>query len=278
MPPVIGICRFSFVGRGDWAVFRDRNLDHTEAAFRQARADALYAPERMERRFVTLEHLLIKSMQAQSEQNFILIILTSDLMPEAYRMRLQLLTLFDPRIRLIYSDAEDVDAALVPELHKLNEVHGANLVQFRIDDDDCLTHSYVETLQDAAERFAGAFSFSIPQGLVTSFYEGEAPQHYKLDQPFHSAGAAARFGRRDVSLFSFGHFALMRRFNAYLFNDGVGHFSTKLADQDSAKISASGRAARDHTAISTAEFSQLSRKYFPFLDLDQYLKLLSHQP
>ncbi|MGJ8597424.1 glycosyltransferase [Sulfitobacter sp.] len=277
MPPVIGICRFSFVGRGDWVAFRDRSMDHTGASFRQARAEELYAADRMERRFVTLEHLLLKSMHAQTDTNFILIILTSNRMPEQYRLRLQLLTVTDPRTRLIYSDAEDVDAALVPELYKLNVEYGAKLVQFRIDDDDCLTHTYVETLQDITERFAGmgAFSFSIPKGLVTSFYEGEEPQHYTLDQPFHSAGAAARFGRADVSLFSFGHFALQRRFNAYLFSDGFGHFSTKLADQDSTKLSVSERAKQDHTEIAADEFAKLSEQYFPFVDLKQCIAALS---
>ena len=152
---MIGVCRFSFVGRGDWAVFRDHSIDHTEAEFRQARVNEMYAPARMERRFVTLEHLLLQSMHAQTDQNFILIILTSDLMPSAYQIRLQILMVASPNILVIYSDAPDVDAALIPEVYKLNTEYDANLVQFRIDDDDCLTRTYIDTLQYVTERFEG---------------------------------------------------------------------------------------------------------------------------
>jgi len=277
MPPIVGICRFSFVGRGDWVAFRDGAVDHTDAAFRQARAELLYAPERMERRFATLEHLLIKSIHAQTEDNFILFILTSDLMPEAYRMRLRLLTLAEPKIRVIYSSADDVDAAIVPELNKLTDAHGERLVQFRIDDDDCLTHTYVETLHDITNRFSGmgGFAFSFPKGVVTSFYEDQAPRHYKINQPFHSAGAAVRPGQRGMSLFNFGHFALMKRFNSYLFNDGYGHFSTKLVDQDSLRIDASEQGGRDHEKIGFDEFSQITERFFPFLEVKQVLDVLA---
>ena len=277
MNPVIGICRFSFVGRGDWAVFGDRSIDHTEAEFRQAHADEMYAPARMERRFVTLEHLLLKSMQAQTEQNFVLIILTSDLMPEAYQKRLQRLTVSHANVRVIYSDAPDVDTAIIPEVFALNEEYGAKLVQFRIDDDDCLTHTYVETLQDITQRFEGmgSFAFSIPKGLVTSFYEDEAPQHYTLKQPFHSAGAAVRYGRQNISIFGSEHFALQRRFNCYLVNEGYGHFSTKLVDQDSTKLSVSERAKQDHTEIKADEFAELSQRYFPFIDVKTCFALLA---
>ena len=250
MNPVIGICRFSFVGRGDWAVFGDRSIDHTEAEFRQAHADEMYAPARMERRFVTLEHLLLKSMQAQTEQNFVLIILTSDLMPEAYQKRLQRLTVSHANVRVIYSDAPDVDTAIIPEVFALNEEYGAKLVQFRIDDDDCLTHTYVETLQDITQRFEGMGSFD-------------------------SAGAAVRYGRPNISIFGSGHFALQRRFNCYLVNEGYGHFSTKLVDQDSTKLSVSERAKQDHTEIKADEFAELSQRYFPFIDVKTCFALLA---
>ncbi|WP_435256560.1 glycosyltransferase [Thioclava sp. FR2] len=61
--PIIGLCRFSFLGRGDWAAWRDAPLGE-ENAKRAELAASLYAPDRVEQRPWTLENLLLPSLRS----------------------------------------------------------------------------------------------------------------------------------------------------------------------------------------------------------------------
>ncbi|WCR18530.1 glycosyltransferase [Paracoccus alcaliphilus] len=55
---IVGICRFSLLGRGDWKVYQGKPDSEVEAiAAEQARK--LFAPERMEQRLAAFEHLTL---------------------------------------------------------------------------------------------------------------------------------------------------------------------------------------------------------------------------
>lgn len=282
--PVIGVCRFSFVGRGDWAEYRDRSIDHEGQEFRQHKAAELYAFERMERRFFTLDKFLLNSLSAQTDGNFYLIILTSDLMPDKYKRRLNALCDIYSFARAVYSSEVDVSSALIPEIEKIKNVFESPLVQFRIDDDDCLSQFYVERLRRAACRFEDLdnFAYSIPKGLVATAYS-DKPQHfYELFQPFHSAGCAFKPHRADRTIFSFGHFAIQRRFTSFIDHANFGHLSLKLDDQDSQKLHSAERARRGHVEVGKQKFMKWIDDFFPSIDPKdiQSIKLLSpgHKP
>lgn len=267
--PVIGLCRFSFVGRGDWSSYRNPTVDHNDQDFRTTKAAELYQSDRMERRFFTLENFLLKSMAAQVDQTFYLIILTSDLIPDIYKQRLEKLCAAHSFVRAVFSSQTDVDSALIPEIDKIRALYGTPLVQFRIDDDDFLSPEYVGRLRTAAKRFEDLdrFAYSIPKGLVATAYSDMPQTYYELVQPFHSAGCALKLERADRTVFSFGHFSMQRRFPAFIDNGGFGHVSLKLDDQDSEKLHNSERARRDHTDITKPKFNRWINEFFSAIDV-----------
>ncbi|CAM3188052.1 Putative rhamnosyl transferase [Paracoccus aminovorans] len=85
---VVGICRFSLLGRGDWRPYRGKPDDEV-GRIANEQAAKLFAPDRMERRLATFEHITLPSLKAQTDQNFIFLVAASELIPEEYKARLQ---------------------------------------------------------------------------------------------------------------------------------------------------------------------------------------------
>ena len=76
------------LGRGDWKAYKGKSDDELAAIYEQ-KADELFEVSRMEHRLATFEHLTLASMQAQSDQNFSFLVVSSDRMPIEYRRRLE---------------------------------------------------------------------------------------------------------------------------------------------------------------------------------------------
>ncbi len=269
MEPVVGLCRFSFVGRGDWVAWRDRSAD--EVALLHKAADTLYDPARMEARFWTFEHLLLTSLKAQSCPDWRLIVLTSDLMPPEMRARLRQLVADEPRVEVEISSARDVDSGFLPVLERWDMPRA---VQFRIDDDDCLSANYIERLQRVTRAMDGfrAWTFSTLRGLVVSLYSDRPAQGYALEMAYLGAGLAARLPPKWTGLatiYGFGHFSLAKRWHAITDNDGPGFLLTHLDHHDSARLEEGSAAMRGHEALEWGDFKRRLQADFPFLDADR---------
>ena len=133
LEPAIGICRFSFCGKGDWRTSRSAKTPKEISAMRTKVAVDLYTPERMELRFFLFENFLVPSLEAQLDKNFICLILTSDIMPDAYQVRLRDICAASPNLELLVSSEVTVHEALWPRISELNTLAGRPLVNFRID-------------------------------------------------------------------------------------------------------------------------------------------------
>lgn len=276
--PVIGLCRFSFVGRGDWAAWRGKD-PAVETALLEQTAAHLYTPARIAARLWTFEHLTLASLRAQSDPNWHLIVLTSDMMPATMQDRLRTICAGDPRVTLEVSAARDVDSGFLPVFERLGQPRP---VQFRIDDDDCLAVSFVHKLRRAQTAMADyrAWSFSMTKGLVATFYAGQAPKAYTFERPFLGAGAATLLPPRwtgVTTIFGFGHFGLMNRWHALLDNEGRGFLVTHLEDQDSARLEPGSVALRGHTPIDWDNFTEKLGRDFDFLDAETLRRVLSPQ-
>ena len=278
MRPVIGLCRFSFVGRGDWVAWRGHDGDD---ALRAETASMLYDEARLTRRFWTFENLLLASLKAQTCPDWHLIVLTSDVMPQRWLDRLRDICASDPRITVEISSLNDVNTAMLPTVAEVEKTIGntdGRTVQFRIDDDDCLSNVYVERLQAVTATFSEfkAFSFTMPKGLVATFYDDQPPQAYELELPFHSVGTAALLPPRragDSTIFSFGHFGIGKRWHAVADYGPPGFFAVKMTDHDSAQITADG--GGKHAAISWDALEARLATNFPFIDLPGLRKALA---
>jgi len=273
--PIIGICRFSFLGRGDWSVYaRTRHGSAEEAEARHRSRALLYDEARLRFRFLSFERLTLASLRAQSLPDFRFIVLSSPEMPQPWRDRLQSLCATLPQARLVFSAAPDVGSALAPLLAEMTPA-GRRPVQFRLDDDDCLCSDYVARLADAADglRNDAAFAFSLPRAVVVTHYPEAGAQYYELTRPFHAAGAAARLSRPGRSIFAFGHYALMHRFPALIDAGPVGSLQLKFQGHDSRKVTAADD--RRLTAVTRADFGEILARHFPFLALSDLADLMA---
>ncbi|MGV8950990.1 MAG: glycosyltransferase [Cypionkella sp.] len=268
LEPAIGICRFSFCGKGDWRTSHSGKTATEIKAARVAVAAELYAPARMELRFFLFENFLLPSLKAQSDKNFICLILTSDAMPKVYKKRLADLCAGDPNLEVLVSKEMTVHTALWPRIEALNAAAGHPLVQFRIDDDDCLSSDYVQELRFFMTRLGDRVpvAYSRSNGLVITSYKADAEMHiYQTHLPFNSMGTALRVhGERTI--FSFGHNALHKRFPAIVDNSGLGYISIKIDGHDSLPISmAMPHIRASHIPVGPDETAVLLSKWFPFL-------------
>lgn len=271
LEPAIGICRFSFCGKGDWQYSRAAGTSGEIADMRVKAAEMLYTKERMALRFYLFENFLVPSLKAQSDQNFICLILTSDIMPEVYKKRLEHICANDPNLELLISSEVTVHEALWPRISALNALGGRPMVEFRIDDDDCLSHDYVQELRGFMTRLGDRvpISYSRTNGLVITNYASDGEMFiYRANLPFNSMGTAIRVhGERTI--FSFGHIGLHKRFSAIVDNAGMGYISIKIDGHDSKPISMQMPHIRDsHVAIERQETETILSKWFPFLGDD----------
>lgn len=193
------------LGRGDWKAYRNQSDDGLEAIY-QAKAVELFAPERMEARLATFEHLTLASMRAQSDQNFRFLVLSSDRMPQVYRRRLEQICAGVAQVELRFvapMHVSDAIQALAPELG----VDLPDTVQFRLDDDDCVSKDFIRRLRRHASglwrnaHFAVSFS-----SLYYCVTDGPTEGIYNWYSPFFSAGAAVRHSTRTV--FDYGHYKI----------------------------------------------------------------------
>lgn len=268
LEPVIGICRFSFCGNGDWAAYATVDADTDIDLLRLEQAERLYDEARMAQRFFLFETFLLPSLKAQRDPNFILIVLTSDIMPSRHLERLHTLCEGDDRLLLIVSDETTIHEALMPEIRRLNSGLSRPLVQFRIDDDDCLSADYVSELRRYMQRLGDVMpiAYSRSNGLVvTSYAADRTTRIYTANLPFNSMGTAIRVhGERTI--FSFGHGALLKRFPAIVNNAGMGFLSIKIDGHDSRPINIGEPAIRrSHSPVSDADLPVILSKWFDFI-------------
>lgn len=277
--PVIGICRFSFCGRGDWAAYATIDADTDLDLLHLQQAERLYDDARMALRFHLFETFLLPSLKAQTDPNFVLLVLTSDILPAKHLRRLKALCDSDDRLHLVVSDETTVHAALQPEIARLNSGLSRPLVQFRIDDDDCLSHDYVHELRRYMQRLGDVMpvAYSRSNGLVVTAYAGQETQIYRATLPFNSMGTAIRI-HGDRTIFSFGHAALLKRFPAMVDNAGMGFLSIKIDGHDSRPVSLDDPAfRRSHIPVAEDQAETILSKWFGFLgDTDRRQRLVTH--
>ncbi|MEH6646768.1 glycosyltransferase [Sulfitobacter sp.] len=269
--PALGICRFSFCGKGDWQTSRAAKTTSEIQSMRDQVAAQLYAPSRMELRFFLFENFLLPSLRAQSDKNFICLILTSDIMPKVYLERLHDICVAEPNLELLVSSELTVHKALWPRISELNSVAGRPLVNFRIDDDDCLSHDYIQELRSFMIRLSDRvpIGYSRSNGLVITNYQADKEMFvYQANLPFNSMGTAVRVhGERTI--FSFGHNALHKRFPAVVDNSGMGYISIKIDGHDSEPISMSmPHIKSSHVPIGENQTEVILSKWFSFLSDD----------
>lgn len=265
MDRIVGITRFSWLGLSDWIAAR-RGKVQLDAAFLAERARVIYDERRLERRFRAFERLCLASLAAQTDKDFIHLVLTSPEMPAAWLARLETLCAKVPQVVLLVTDEREIDAALRPALTELAEDAGRPVLQFRLDDDDALSGSFVARLRGHAMRMSDLpqAAVSLSGGLVVRSYDGAPLEFYRFRRGFASAGAAVRFSAPGKVIFEHDHFRLPQVIPSV--DDPTG-FNFLLLRWDAADTAARGRGqvSPDLVPIPEARFRQRLAGDFGFI-------------
>lgn len=261
---ILGICRFSFLGKCDWA--ETTGADGADPALLARRGAMLFAPERLARRFTAFERLCLPSIRAQTDPGFSFIILTSPQMPRVFQDRLLDLCAPVPQIRVLVSDADTTVEALRPALLAAAEKAGRPVIQFRVDDDDAFSRHHVARIRSHARRFSDlpAFALSYPNGLVFGSYGGQDVTYWRAHQPFLGAGVAARLRAPGRAIYAFNHFQLPKIFPAFSDVEGLGYVQTRWDEGDSVATIVAPF-PKWFQPLDRAGFAQALEDDFPFL-------------
>lgn len=259
---IVGLCRFSLVGTGDWRATRNLTPEELRGGAAE-RAALLFERQRLEARFATFEHLTLASLKAQTDPDFTFVVMASSLMPEADQDRLEALCAQVPQVVLRYFPAMKVETAHDVAFEELRIRHRDTL-QFRLDDDDCVCADYIEVMREhTAPLMATRDTFAASlTGVMYSVVNRPKPVVYDWPVAFFSAGAAMRHHKR--SIFRFGHYALPKRFPHVAVPRGMA-LVTHDGTNDTGPPSQVRKQRRGMTEMMPAQISAAQQRFFPFL-------------
>lgn len=203
---IVGICRFSMIGQGDWKAYRKIDPQNLERVYAEKEAE-LFDEDRMETRLRTFEKLTLASLKAQNDRDFLFLVVSSDRMPPAYQARLRDLCAACQNVVLRFVPPMHVVDAQKDILAELNLIQ-RDCLQFRLDDDDALSKRFIERLRLHGQALWAqypAFSISFPN-LIYSVIDGDTQGLYRWFNPFLGIGLAVRNAKRSV--YGYAHYKI----------------------------------------------------------------------
>lgn len=271
---IVGICRFSFLGVGDWSSYK---VDSNTSSQRQQKleifqqkqekiAEYLYADNRMKARFATFEHICLPSILSQTDPRFIFIVLSSPRMPAHWRDRLIEICEPHSQIELVWSDIPDTGGALREPLTELYDIADGKLWQFRLDDDDAVDVNFISRLRRHIPRMKGINNcgISVARGMYVALYEGQETQFLEFEAPFHSAGATVKLSEPGLSIFKFGHAMIAQRITNFVDFEDFGALALRW-NSDSTPLNLDRLPRRVERMAKLASEMKI-RNHFPFME------------
>lgn len=154
---IYGHIRFSFYGVTDTRTQPD--LEGTALA-------RLYDETRMARRFFLFENLTLPSLIHQTDRDFRTVIMSSEVMPDRFKDRLNALAAKLPGAVVEYSEHTRGDLAFQKFMVEASGYKGrANSVHFRLDDDDAVSINYISRLRDVTRILSPSTHITFPTGV-----------------------------------------------------------------------------------------------------------------
>lgn len=136
---VLGLCRFSYPAALEGFQTRHETMEDRRAA--------LYAPERLDTRLFWFEHILLPGIRAQTGQDFTLLLLMGDDLPDPWHSRLRALIDPVPQIRPVYRPTGPHRQVYRDILHAARDPKARAVAEFRLDDDDAVALNYVTNIR-----------------------------------------------------------------------------------------------------------------------------------
>ncbi|MFC7703568.1 glycosyltransferase [Plastorhodobacter daqingensis] len=272
---IVGICRFSFLGQGDWRAFRGGRSSAEASALVEQTARKLFDPARLAFRLRTFEHICLRSIAGQSDQNFKFVIVTAEQLPDDCFEQLHELCRPYPNVFIRKVGVMDTVDAVERAVSTVLDDKDSHL-QFRLDDDDGVFQHYIRDLGWIGRKLAAldSFAVSFARTLVAESFGKEDVQYALRKQPFLSAGAAAKVGTGVRSVFSYGHHQLKHRMPSFVDTRPIGalmlhhHGNDQPRKQDLGKNTSAETVAPDRA-------KQFLRESFPYFSHDMIHELLT---
>jgi hypothetical protein len=199
---VIGLCRFSYPGIGGFQIEHDTQED---------REAYLYAPDRLESRFRTFETVTLPPLRAQTDPDFVFLVVIGDSLPEKYRTRLMALLQDIPQAIVQSHPPRRHRQIMQAAINSVREFDNDLCLQFRMDDDDAVACNYVEHLRRAAQDVQDLskthrhFAIDFNQGFIASPGPSgiaATPTH----DPYTTPALAIAFSpQTDLTVMNFAH-------------------------------------------------------------------------
>jgi len=146
---VLGLCRFSYPAELEGFQTRHATMEERRAA--------LYAPERLETRLFWFEHIALPGLRAQTRDDFTLLLLLGEDMPQPWHDRLLAMIADVPQIRPVYRPTGP-HRLVYREILQAARDPGAKMVaEFRLDDDDAVAVNYVQMIRRAVPQIRPLF-------------------------------------------------------------------------------------------------------------------------
>jgi len=146
---VLGLCRFSYP-----AELEGFQTHHATMAERRA---ALYSPARMETRLFWFEHIALPGLRAQTRDDFTLLLLMGEDMPQPWHDRLLAMIADVPQIRPVYRPTGPHRLVYREILHAARDPAADMVAEFRLDDDDAVAVNYVQMIARAVPQIRPLF-------------------------------------------------------------------------------------------------------------------------
>ncbi|OED48655.1 hypothetical protein AB838_10365 [Rhodobacteraceae bacterium (ex Bugula neritina AB1)] len=200
---VIGLCRFSYPALGGFQV---------EHETMEERLAYLYSDARMAERFRLFETVALPSLRQQSDQDFDLILVTGDSLPQQHRDRLHSLTADMPQVRIVTEPPRRHRPIMKDLLNQARRDPDQPCLQFRFDDDDAVAGEFVarlrETAADCAPLLAktAAAAIDFNRGYIAEFSaDGIAAAEPAVYPYFTAALAMYAAGGSRMTIMNFAH-------------------------------------------------------------------------
>ena len=213
---VIGLCRFSYPAIGGFQVEHD-SLEE--------RIAFLYAEHRLEERFRLFETIALPCLKAQTDQDFLLIVVIGDQLPERHRQRLQRLCADIPQIRIEAHPPRRHRELMKEILNDARDNPAAPCLQFRHDDDDAFSTDFIARLRRAAEdahpvcRDHRTVAFDWNRGYIAEL-SGTGIAAGEIYRPFYVAALGMHVRGDDrLTIMNFMHERLPQFMPALTFTD-----------------------------------------------------------
>lgn len=198
----IGICRFSYQGKGGFKLGIDDG---------PALAAYLYDDARMEERFRLFEAITLPCITAQTDPDFTFLIITGLWFPEPLLERLKALTTHIPQCVIKQYPPRPHRKIMAKAINDWRGPPDAQSLQFRLDDDDAMALNFVEKFKQTARDLSAftaqhdAVAVDFNQGYVfTAGSDGIKLWPYRYPYSAIALGMIVRSGS-DETIMSHGH-------------------------------------------------------------------------